>query len=197
MKGKWNVSNIFRKMPCKLQWKSSKILVKFDWNCRKIVVKFELNRVEILRNSYSGCCSSKSDIRVCWNLMLCRRILCFPRFSDRRIFVNVRGSLSCFRLVSIGSFPIYSGPESDEKPIRSDRCSPEEIGFRSNPTSDSMLSGKIRRSDWITWGGNWSMGLKCRGRDLHNRNPIRVSAASILLSKKNLFENISTNNPKD
>ena len=120
------------KMPCKFQWKPSKIVVKLDWSHSKVVVKFEPNPVEILRNSYSGCCSSKSNIIVCWNLTLCCRILCFPRFSDRHIFVNVRGFLSCFRLVSTGSFSMYFDPESvrkesDENLVRSDRCSPEEI----------------------------------------------------------------------
>ena len=139
-------------MPCKFQWKPSKIVMKLDRSHSKVVVKFEPNSVEILRNSYSGCCSSKSNIRVCWNLTLWRRILRFPRFSDRRIFVNVRGSLSYFRLVSIGSFPMYSAPESVRKEsheniVRPDRCSPEEIEFRCNPISDSMVSGKIRRSD--------------------------------------------------
>ena len=100
-----------------------------------------------MKNSYSGSCSSKSNIRVRWNLTLCRRILCFAQFSDRRIFVNVRGSLSCFRLVSIESFPMYFDPksirkESDENLVRSDRYSPEEIGFRCNPISDSIVLGQ-------------------------------------------------------
>ena len=78
-----------------------------------------------------------------------------------------------------------------------ERKSVEAETSSSTKNSKQTKSTQPTKEQLIGVLGNWSMGLKSRGRRLHNRNPIRVGAPFLFSLKEKFFQyiwNVSTVN---